>query len=138
MADVSFRFILSKDDYESYTAFLQKGNLSVAPPQPLETPPEETTLVDAKFVELIAVMVAGAVSAMVLRLFDLLVQKQENGTVIDFSKHPPEFSTVSNLPYGTLVVITPGNEPLVKKIDPNQTVQTQRFITDMIEKYAQK
>ncbi len=137
MENVSFRFVMPKGDYEQYADILQKGDLDVAQPETLETP-EDATLVDAKFVELVGVIAAGAIAAMAVRLFDLLVQKKENGTVIDFSKDPYEVSLVANVPYGTLVVIDQTGKSQVKKIDPNKTADIETLVTGIIEKYAKK
>ena len=131
----SFRLVIPKEEYGQCVDFLQKGNLDVTQPESLKTP-EDATLVDAKFVELVAVIAAGTIAAIALRLFDLLVQKRENGTVIDFRKDPFEVSLCANVPYGTVIVIGRRAEPQVLHIDPNGTDNLQTLITSLIESYA--
>ena len=69
---------------------------------------------------------------------DLLIQKRENGTVIDFSKDPYEVSLVANVPYGTLVIIDQTGKSRVQKIDANKTADAESLITGIIERYTRK
>jgi hypothetical protein len=137
MDEVRFRLIVPKDEGPRYETFLQEGGLATAPPEVVETS-AETPLVEAKFVELLALVAAGTAAAFAMRLFDLLVQKRENGTVIDFRKDPCEISLVANVPYGTLVVIDKDGKSHIQKIDPNQTADPTSFITGIVEKYTGK
>jgi hypothetical protein len=137
MKNVSFKLIMLEKDYEKYAGALKEGQLEVSPPEPLETPKDDV-LVDARFVELVGLMVTGALTAMTLRLFDLLVQRKDNGTIIDFRKDPPAVSLVANVPYGTLVVIDENGQSQIKKIDPNKSADAKELITGIIENHLKQ
>lgn len=134
MEDIRFKFVVAKEDHKQFTDILQIGDLEIGQPEYLKTP-EDATLVDARFVELIAVIVAGTIAVIALRIFDLILQNKENGTIIDLSKNPPEAILVGNVPYGTLVVIDTHGETSVEKIDPNMTSEGQSLIKSIIEGY---
>lgn len=137
MGKFRFRLIVPRDECPQYETFLQEGGLETEPPHSVQTI-TDTPLVEAKFVELLAVIAAGTTAAFAMRLFDLLVQKRENGTVIDFRKDPYEISLVANVPYGTLVVIDKDGKSHIQKIDPNQTADPTSFVTGIVEKYTGK
>lgn len=134
MDKIRFRLIVPKDECPQYEAFLGKGGLKTEPPEPVEM--VAAPLMEAKFVEVLAVLATGTAVAFAMRLFDLLVQERENGTVIDFRKDPYEVSLVANVPYGTLVVIDKSGKSHIQKIDPNKTADPASFITGIVEKFA--
>jgi len=137
MEKFRFCFIMSENERESYQKILQSDDVDITSDEPLNTP-EDAALVDAKFVDLVGVITVGTLAAIALRLFDLITQKEENGTVIDFSKDPFEVNLIANVPYGTIVVIDPQGNSHIEKIDPNKVGDAMPLLNNLFEKYAKK
>lgn len=95
---VSVRIVAESNalrEFEEDAAVTVQGAEPVRPEEPLA---------DARFVEWIAIAVAGSVAALVNHLLRLWAQQTERGVVLDMSTSPPTVSYVANIPYGTLVL----------------------------------
>lgn len=131
---VKFRMVMTRGALEEEQRKGQAGEVTFGDVEPVE-PTEPLT--EARFLELVAVIVTGTIATFALRLANRWLRSKDRGTLVDLSKNPMEISLVQNIPYGTIILVGKDGKSSVHKTDAQDVDQLQGFILNVLQQAAQ-
>ena len=88
--------------------------------EPLPRPPHIAPLTEARFIEVIAVVVVAAVSTMATRVVERWLRDKSQGVMIDVRSTPALVSRVAGIPAGFLVLIDKDGSATTHEARPDQ------------------
>jgi hypothetical protein len=93
--------------------------VEVRGPEPLSRPPHLPALAEARFLEVIAVIVAVTLATLVTRIVNRWLDDRAEGVLIDLRQSPALVSRVAGIPPGFLVLVDQAGEPTTHQARPD-------------------